>query len=114
MEGDWKLIYYHEDQHYELYNLADDIGEEHNVLADHPQRSQAMQIQLTDWLSAAGAKFPSPDPQFDASKRAARWEALRTNGLERLERQHAGYLRRKLPSEQGLVGQRVRRVSRRR
>ena len=33
MEGDWKLIYYHEDDRYELYNLRNDIGEQNDLIA---------------------------------------------------------------------------------
>ena len=30
-QGDWKLIYWHPDQKFELFNLKEDISEEHNL-----------------------------------------------------------------------------------
>jgi arylsulfatase A-like enzyme len=92
LEGDWKLIYYHEDNHYELYNITNDIGEQENLVITQPVRGKAMQAKLRQWLSTTNAKFPTKDPQFDLSKRQARWEQLRTSGRERLEKQHADYL----------------------
>jgi len=92
MQDDWKLIYYHEDKHCELYNITNDIGEQKDLLAVQPARAKAMQAKLRKWLSTTAAKFPEKDPQFDPAKRQARWENLRTSGKERLEKQHAAYL----------------------
>lgn len=92
LEDPWKLIYYHEDRRYELYNVVEDVGEQHDLLAEEPGRAQAMQKRLQEWLAATSAKFPTPDPQFDAAKREARWERLRTSGKQRLETQHAEFL----------------------
>jgi len=36
----------------ELYNLAEDPGEEHDVLAQHPDRAGAMKSELEDWLAS--------------------------------------------------------------
>ena len=33
MEGDWKLIHYHEDGRDELYHLGNDIGEQNDLIA---------------------------------------------------------------------------------
>lgn len=36
-QGDWKLIYFHADQHFELYNTTTDLAESQNVFtAQHP------------------------------------------------------------------------------
>lgn len=93
MEDDWKLIYYHEDQRYELYNITADIAEQDNLLAAQPRRARAMQTRLQQWLRSTPAKFPTKDPQFDAAKREARWEMLGTSGKEKLETLHANYLK---------------------
>lgn len=92
LEGDWKLIYYHEDGHYELYNVAEDIGEQHDMASAMPERVEAMKSRLWAWLEATDAKFPTPDPQFDPAARAARWERLKTEGMRQLEQRHARYL----------------------
>ncbi len=92
MEGDWKLIYYHEDGRYELYNIRADVGEQQDLFAAQPQRSEALQARLQAWLRATSARFPTKDPQFDPARREARWQTLRTSGKERLEKQHTAYL----------------------
>lgn len=98
MEDEWKLIYYHEDGRYEMYNVKEDIGEKHNLLETETMkkknlRAKAMQATLQQWLKETGAKFPTKDPQFDPAKRDARWEHLRTSGKDKLEKQHANFLK---------------------
>ena len=68
MEGDWKLIHYHEDGHDELYNLGNDIGEQNDVIAKESKRARIMRKKLDDWLKQTKAKFPIPDPKFDKDK----------------------------------------------
>ena len=92
MEGSWKLIYYHEDQRHELYNITDDIGEQHDLAREIPELAKEMGERLQRWLQSVDAKLPQPDPQFDPQKRAQRWQQLRTAGMKRLEQQHAGFL----------------------
>ena len=92
LEDSNELIYYHEDGRYELYNIANDVGEQEDLLAAQPERARAMRARLAQWLDATGARFPTEDPQFDSPQRDARWEMLRTSGKERLEKQHARYL----------------------
>ena len=92
LKGDWKLIFYHEDGRYELYNIAEDIGEQKDLISAEPQKAAALKARLQRWLKATDAKMPTLDPQFDPTKHAARLEQLKTKGLERLEREHAKYL----------------------
>ena len=59
--GDWKLIQKTdaktkpEDQ-YELYNLADDIGESKDLAKSKPERTQKLAAQLKQWLDATSPK----------------------------------------------------------
>jgi arylsulfatase A-like enzyme len=92
MEGDWKLIHYHEDGRDELYHLSNDIGEQNNLMAKEKIRAQQMRKKLDAWLKQTNAKFPKPDPKFDSAKREARWKNIETSGKERLEKQHASFL----------------------
>ncbi|MEM7232358.1 MAG: sulfatase [Planctomycetota bacterium] len=92
MEGDWKLIFYHEDSHYELYNVTTDVGETKDLMATEKVRGKTMAAKLSSWLKETQAKFPTKDPKFDSAKREARWKNLRTRGKARLERQHASFL----------------------
>ena len=39
-KGDWKLIYYHNDESFELFNMKDDIGEQHNLINSNPQKAE--------------------------------------------------------------------------
>lgn len=56
--GDWKLIYYHTDQRFELFNLADDIGETRNLADSEPLRVRALAEELTAYLSQHRAAMP--------------------------------------------------------
>jgi arylsulfatase A-like enzyme len=91
-QDDWKLIHYHEDGRDELYHLATDPGEQKDLAAAEPQRVKDLRAKLDAWLQATDARFPTKDPQFDAAKRAARWESLKTGGKASLEKRHASYL----------------------
>ena len=57
--GDWKLIYYHADQSYELFNLADDLGEERNLAADRPAVRQQLAAELARYLESVQAQMPT-------------------------------------------------------
>ncbi len=94
MEDEWKLIYYHEDKHCELYNIEKDIGEQIDLSASQPERTKAMLSRLKKWLDSTNAKFPKKDPQFDPAKKKAYLERQRTTGKERLEERHANYLKK--------------------
>ena len=93
MEGDWKLIHYHEDGRNELYDLSSDPGERNDLLAKETKRSRRMGRKLDSWLKETKATFPTENPDFDPAKREARWNDLRTNRKERLEKQHADFVR---------------------
>ena len=92
MEGDWKLIHYHEDGRDELYHLGNDIGEQNNIIAKENKRSLQMRKKLDTWLNHTKAKFPQPDPKFDSKKRNFRWGTIETKGKEVLEKRHASFL----------------------
>ena len=58
-QGDWKLIYYHENQHFELFNLKTDIGEEINRFESEPEHAKKLAKRLTDHLIGVAAQMPS-------------------------------------------------------
>jgi arylsulfatase A-like enzyme len=62
--GDWKLIEFFEDGRLELYNLRDDIGEDHDLAAAQPERVAAMHAKLVAWRESVEALIPEPNPQF--------------------------------------------------
>ncbi|MCD6519448.1 MAG: sulfatase [Anaerolineae bacterium] len=62
--GDYKLIEFFEDGHIELYNLREDISEDHNIAGDEPERARMMKEMLVEWRAKVGAKLPEPNPDY--------------------------------------------------
>ncbi|EOR92757.1 Arylsulfatase [Arcticibacter svalbardensis MN12-7] len=62
--GNWKLIYYHEDGHQELYNLKTDLSETTDVSAKNLEKVKQLHTELFDYLKKVGAKFPQKDPEY--------------------------------------------------
>ncbi|MBW3596125.1 MAG: sulfatase [Planctomycetes bacterium] len=60
--GDWKLIERFEDGRVHLYNLAEDIGEQHDMAADHPDRVADLRNRLHRWYKEVDAKFLRAKP----------------------------------------------------
>ena len=92
MENEWKLIYYHEDGRYELYNIVDDIGEQIDLVDGQEELVEKMRTKLWHWLQSTNAKFPQKDSEYMAAKRDSVWAFRQTEGMARLEQRHAGYL----------------------
>ena len=69
ISGDWKLMEFLEDKHFELYNLRDDIGETKNLAATMPDRVKEMHAQMLVWRADIQASMPQPntDPQSASS-----------------------------------------------
>jgi arylsulfatase A-like enzyme len=61
-ENDWKLIHFFEDGHDELYDLANDMGEDHNLAAEQPQVLARLRELLDAWSIDVGALLPQPNP----------------------------------------------------
>jgi len=91
-KGDWKLIFYYEEENIELYNVADDIGEQTNVASKHPEMAAAMKTELDDWLRETEAAIPSPNPKFSPEVMAKTKVRIREKDLPKLERRHAHFL----------------------
>lgn len=70
--GDWKLIEWQENGRVELFNLAQDIGEQTNLAEKEPQRVAGLRAELAAWQKQVGAKFPTPNPDYDATKPSGR------------------------------------------
>ena len=60
--GDWKLIEFYGPKRVELYNLADDLGEDHDLAAAEPERTARMLSMLRAWRDEVGARMPTPNP----------------------------------------------------
>ena len=61
-QGDWKLLEYFEDNHIELYNLSDDIGEQNDLARTMPEKAGELRKRLDDWRKAVDAQMPTKKP----------------------------------------------------
>lgn len=66
--GDYKLIKYYEDGHTELYNLATDLSEQHDLTASEPVITARLKNQLEQHLQQVGAQLPTPNSKFKKRK----------------------------------------------
>jgi len=62
--GDFKLIEFFEDNHVELYNLREDIGERKDLAKSLPDKTRELTEMLHKWQKETGAKFPTPNPKY--------------------------------------------------
>jgi len=60
--GDYKLIEFYEDGRVELYNLRDDLGEQHDLAATLPEKATELRGMLHEWRSQVGGRMPTPNP----------------------------------------------------
>ena len=56
--GNWKLIYYHATQEYELFNISRDIGETDNLFEEKQEIAIQLAVELRDFLRQADAQMP--------------------------------------------------------
>ncbi len=57
-QGHWKLIYYHLDQRFELFNLKEDIGEQKNLVVENKEEASRLARLLTEELMEMEAQWP--------------------------------------------------------
>jgi len=63
-QGSFKLIEFFDNGQVELYNLADDITEEHNLAAELPNKVTELQKRLAKWRAEVGASLPAGQEKF--------------------------------------------------
>lgn len=66
---DWKLIHFLDDDHIELYNLREDIGETTDLAEKHPGKVDELEQLLNNWRQEVNAQMPEKNPDFDPEKR---------------------------------------------
>ena len=89
--GDWKLIHYWEDGRNELYNLAADIGEQHDLAPTETKRAADLWSQLQAWLKSTAAKIPQPNPDYKPAWAEQQRQAALKQKVN-LEKQNAEFL----------------------
>jgi arylsulfatase A-like enzyme len=63
-QGNFKLIEFFDTGEVELYNLADDVGEEHDLAAELPEKVSELQKRLAKWRAEVGAEVPAGQEKF--------------------------------------------------
>jgi arylsulfatase A-like enzyme len=62
--GDYKLIEFFEDNHVELYDLREDISEEHDLAGQRPKVTSRLRSMLHQWQVSVQAKIPQSNPDY--------------------------------------------------
>ncbi len=62
--GSHKLIEWYETGDVELYDLAEDIGEQVDLAARLPEKAGELRRRLAEWRRQVGAAMPTPNPDF--------------------------------------------------
>jgi arylsulfatase A-like enzyme len=57
-QGDWKLIYHYGSRKAELFNLRDDLGEQHNLAEQQPKTADELVRKLAAFLHESNAQMP--------------------------------------------------------
>ncbi len=70
-DGDWKLIVFYFQKEPELYNLAEDPGEQHNLAVKNPAKLAELKTKLDVLLKDTNALMPIPNP--NAKKPFTKW-----------------------------------------
>jgi len=65
--GDFKLIEWYEDMHVELYDLKNDLGEQHDLAQENPAKAAKLTALLHDWRKQVDAQMPTPNPNYQPS-----------------------------------------------
>ncbi len=60
----YKLIHFYEDDHLELYNLKNDIGETQNLADEMPEKTAQLYKMLDHWRTSVNAMMPIPNPDY--------------------------------------------------
>jgi len=74
--GSWKYIEAKDEDSFELYDLAKDPGEKHNLVKDQSTERAALATQLETTLSGTGTAAAAPAPRGVSEEDARRLEAL--------------------------------------
>jgi arylsulfatase A-like enzyme len=59
-KGDYKLINFYDDDSVELFDVVNDLSEEHDLSEELPEKAAEMKADLKAWLESSGAMMPRP------------------------------------------------------
>lgn len=64
-KGKWKFYHFYEDDHVELYNLQEDIGEEKDLSSKKPEKVKQLRNDLEQWRENVNAQPPRKNPDYE-------------------------------------------------
>ena len=56
-QGDWKLLFFHQDQHFEMYNTREDLSEKNNLFSTESARAMKLAKELGQRLRSSQSKM---------------------------------------------------------
>jgi arylsulfatase A-like enzyme len=62
--GDYKLLEYYENNTVQLFNLENDIGEQHDLSASEPEMVEKLRNMLHKWRNDIDAQMMPPNPDY--------------------------------------------------
>lgn len=69
-DGNFKLIEYYENGSVQLFNLKNDIEEQHDLSEIEADKAKELKHKLDHWRTKVGAKMMGPNPDYDPSLKA--------------------------------------------
>ncbi len=66
--GKWKMIYAFVDDVVELYDIENDLSEEHNLASERPELAEEMKAAAFRWLEETDAPRMIPNPDFNPAQ----------------------------------------------
>jgi len=77
--GDWKLVHGRADESPpELFDLAKDVGEQHNLASQQPEKAQELQKHWNAWNDEQAKPVPAKDRAAKKAKKAAKAKAQKS------------------------------------
>ena len=77
-----------EDGSLRLYNVAEDIGEQNDLVSAQPERVQSMANKLREWKTELDARPMTVNPNFDPEKYEQQLKHAHTTRKQQLEEFH--------------------------
>ena len=68
-KGDWKIVENLVNGEVELYNLKYDVNEMTDLKFSYLEKLNALKSALSKWQTNTKAQMPTPNPDFDPSRR---------------------------------------------
>lgn len=67
-DGPYRLIEFHADSSVRLYDLNQDIGEQHDLAQALPEQTASLLGTLRRWRQSIDAQMPTPNPDYDPTR----------------------------------------------